>query len=210
VVELLLEGLISQGVDSVDRRLHARRMARFAERLGVRHDPSIEAPNMMRALGEIAGGRLTHVFSGTIDGGHFVAWERELQAPVGDDLEQLKNHPAGHFVAVPLPRRLPGVVAQRAHPLITPDECPWLPGGTRMHLSNPTAERLFRVTAVDHGFARRIVDEDALLARPRRSWAILGAWAVCLGPGAIRRRGRWGLRRELDFTRALAAKAAAA
>ena len=209
MVELLFEGLISQGVDSIDRRLHARRMARFAERLGVRHDLVIEAPNMARAFGEIAGGRLTNVFSGSIGGGHVVAWEREVQAPANDSLEYLQNHPAGHFVAVPLPRRLPGVVVQRWHPMFTPDECPWLPGGTRMHLSDATAERLIRVTAVDHQFARRIIDERALLTRPRRSWAILGEWAVCLGPGTMRRRGKWGLHRELPFIRALAARAAA-
>jgi len=207
MVDVLLEGLISAGLDSVDRRLHARRVARLADKLGLRYDAAAEAPHMARTFGEIATGRLTNILSGQIGGGHAMAWERGIGVMLGDDhMTHLHRHPAGHFVAVPLQRPVPGVVAQRWHPMLTPDECPWLPGGTRMRLSHPVVDRQYRVTAVDHEFARRLVDERALAAKPRRSWAILGTWAVCFSARTISRYGKTGLRAELAFARDLAAR----
>jgi hypothetical protein len=206
MVEMLLEGLINSGVDSVDQRLHARRTARFAEKAGLRYDAAVQAPHMARTFGEIGAGPLRNVVSGQVDGGHAIAWERDVKVPLGEDHVEYANlHPGGAFVAVPLQRPRPPVVVRQWVPVITSDECAWLPGASRVHLQDSTAERLFRVSAVDHAFARHLVDERGLLAKPRRSWAVLGGWAVSFGD-RIRRRGKRGLHAEVAFLRALAAR----
>lgn len=206
MVEMLLEGLINSGVDSVDQRVHARRTARFAEKHGLRYDAAVQAPHMARTFGEIGSGPLGNVVSGQIDGGHAIAWERVVKVPLGEDQVQYQNlHPGGAFVAVPLRRPRPGLVVRQWTPVFTSDECGWLPGGTRLHLQDATAERLLRVSAVDHAFARQLLDERELLAKPRRSWAVLGGWAVAFGD-RIRRRGKRGLHAEVAFLRELAGR----
>lgn len=205
MVDLLLEGLMSSGIDTVDRRVHARRTARFAEKLGLRYEAAVQAPRMAQAFDEIGTGPLQNVLSGQIDGGHVIAWERAVKVPLGEDHIEFQNlHPGGAFVAVPLRRPRPGLVVRKWVPVFTKDECGWLPGGTRLHLQDATAERLIRASAVDHAFARGVIDERALLAKPRRSWAVLGGWAVTWGEDRIRRRGKRGLHSEVAFLRELA------
>jgi hypothetical protein len=204
MVEMLFEGLVSSGIDGVDNRLHARRTARFVERQGLRYDAAVEAPHMARTFGEIGSGPLNNVVSGQIGGGHAIAWERTVKVPLGEDhVDHLDLHPSGAFVAVPLRRPRPALVVRKWVPVMTKDECGWLPGGSRVHLQDATAERLFRVSAVDHGFARHLIDERGLLAKPRRSWAVLGGWAVSFGD-RLRRRGKHGLHSEVAFLRELA------
>jgi hypothetical protein len=204
MVELLFDGLVNSGIDGVDNRLHARRTARFAERQGLRYDAAVQAPHMARTFGEIGSGPLNNVVSGQVDAGPVIAWERSVQVPLGEDhVEFAGLHPSGAFVAVPLRRPRPSLVVRKWVPVFTKDECGWLPGASRLHLQDATAERLFRVSAVDHAFARHLIDERGLLAKPRRSWAVLGGWAVSFGD-RIRRRGKHGLHSEVVFLRELA------
>ncbi|MEU6857681.1 hypothetical protein AB0B28_02205 [Glycomyces sp. NPDC046736] len=207
MVELLFEGLVTSGVDSVDRRVHAKRTARFAEKHGLRYEAVAEAPRIAQAFGEIGTGALRNLVSGQFDGGHVLAWERTVAVPLGEDHVEHQNlHPGGAFIAVPLARARPGVVVRKWVPVFTKDECGWLPGGTRVHLQDATAERLMRVSAVEHAFARALIDERALLAKPRRSWAVLGGWVVAWGEERLRRRGKRGLHAEVAFLRELAAR----
>ncbi|MEU5871834.1 hypothetical protein AB0A73_09775 [Glycomyces sp. NPDC047369] len=207
MVELLVEGLISEGLDSLERRAHARRTARYAATLGLRYNPIARAPHMAQAFGELGTGDLLNLLSGRIGGGEVVAWERIVRPPLGaDPMDHYSRHPTGHFVAVPLSRPFPNVVVRAWQVLLTSDDCLWLPAATRLRLQDPNADRLFRVAATDHAFARNLIDEPALLRKPRRSWAVLGPWAVCMTPLPIRRRGKHSLTNELDFLRTLAVR----